>query len=264
MFRTRLVSSIFGILLVAGCIFAGGYLLKGLFLLLGFIGLYEFFKMMRAKDLQAFIIPSYLLFFCIACMPLLGTYFLPAVLLVVILFIISLVMFFREERFLEMVLSIFAAVYLGSGFYFALQISSYPDYFSYIVLAFVLTWASDIGGYAVGMNWGKHKMTPVLSPSKSWEGAAGCIMFTVVASLVFAYVTGAPYLVLWLALGIVASVTAQLGDLLESAFKRYFGVKDSGHLIPGHGGVLDRFDSFIFVLPLVYLIYTITHGVRLW
>ena len=126
---------------------------------------------------------------------------------------------------------------------------------------FVLMWSNDIGAYVVGMSFGQRpdsrKLFPALSPKKSWIGVVGGTAFTFLAAwAVFATFGGAVLpLVHWMALGLITAVFAVLGDLFESLIKRHAQVKDAGHLIPGHGGLLDRFDDVLFVLPLaaVYL-----------
>ena len=126
---------------------------------------------------------------------------------------------------------------------------------------FVLMWSNDIGAYVVGMSFGQRpdsrKLFPALSPKKSWIGVVGGTAFTFLAAwAVFATFGGTVLpLVHWMALGLITAVFAVLGDLFESLIKRHAQVKDAGHLIPGHGGLLDRFDDVLFVLPLaaVYL-----------
>ena len=129
-----------------------------------------------------------------------------------------------------------------------------------VLLPVILTWASDIGAYAVGRLTGRHKLIPAVSPGKTVEGAVGALVVCVVVCWLYvrfvlrpmAQLAMEPWAVVAFALAV--SVTAQLGDLAESLLKREGGVKDSSHLIPGHGGVLDRFDSLLFVLPVAYLL----------
>jgi phosphatidate cytidylyltransferase len=126
------------------------------------------------------------------------------------------------------------------------------------VLYFVLvTKLSDCGAYAVGSLIGKHKMIPRISPGKTWEGFAGAIVVSTAASVVFARLAGSRLTGMTLRhsiiLGIILSVAAVVGDLIESLFKREAGLKDSGHLFPGIGGILDLLDSLLFNAPLMYL-----------
>jgi phosphatidate cytidylyltransferase len=122
----------------------------------------------------------------------------------------------------------------------------------WLLYALMLNWVGDIGAYYIGRAFGRHKLAPRVSPNKSWEGAA--------ASVVAAIAVGVPYLTAFVAVPLVAAIpltaaaniAGQLGDLAESAMKRGAGVKDSGSLLPGHGGFLDRVDSTLFALPVVY------------
>jgi phosphatidate cytidylyltransferase len=130
-----------------------------------------------------------------------------------------------------------------------------------VLLPVLLTWASDIGAYAVGRTIGRNKLIPSVSPGKTVEGAIGGLVACMLLAWIYARFVLRPAAHLdfrWaplgaLTFGAVASVAAQVGDLVESLLKREAGVKDSSHLIPGHGGVLDRLDSLFFVLPVSYV-----------
>ena len=129
-----------------------------------------------------------------------------------------------------------------------------------LFLPVLLTWASDVGGYAVGRLTGRRKLIPSISPGKTVEGALGALVVTMLVCWLYATFVLRPAAQLALApwaivvFGAVISVTAQVGDLAESLLKREAGVKDSSRIIPGHGGILDRFDSLLFVLPVAYLL----------
>ncbi len=132
---------------------------------------------------------------------------------------------------------------------------------AYIVwLIFLCSWGSDTCAYCVGMLIGKHKMTPKLSPKKSWEGAVGGVvgaaLLTVIYGLVFQQAMGNTMTDIWI-LAIICAIGAAIsmvGDLAASAIKRNYDIKDYGKLIPGHGGILDRFDSVIFTAPVIYFL----------
>jgi phosphatidate cytidylyltransferase len=129
---------------------------------------------------------------------------------------------------------------------------------AYYVLYFVLvTKFSDCGAYAVGSLIGRHKMIPRISPGKTWEGLAGAVIVSTGASVLFARLAGAHLAGMTLAhsilLGIILSLAAVVGDLIESLFKREAGLKDSGHFFPGIGGILDLLDSLLFNAPIMYL-----------
>ena len=142
--------------------------------------------------------------------------------------------------------------------YFPFSTGAAPDAGKYFLLYFILvTKFSDMGAYSVGSLIGRHKMIPRISPGKTWEGFAGAVVVSTAASLVFVYFFGGRMAGMNLLhatiLGIVLSVTAVIGDLIESLFKREAGVKDSGDLFPGIGGILDLLDSLLFNAPLMYL-----------
>jgi phosphatidate cytidylyltransferase len=123
----------------------------------------------------------------------------------------------------------------------------------WVILALFSTFAVDTCAFFVGRAWGKHKLAPAISPGKSWEGAVGGLVGGLGASLALALILRLP--TAWwqvLLLGLLIGVFAQLGDLSESMLKRSTGVKDAGKLIPGHGGILDRLDSIVFAVVVVY------------
>ena len=125
---------------------------------------------------------------------------------------------------------------------------------SLIMLILVLTWTFDTFAYLFGVTFGKHKIMPSISPKKSWEGFAGGFIFTIIT----AYITSEYLSTLNIEIIIVTSLllpfTATLGDFIASFYKRQAGVKDSGNLIPGHGGILDRMDAFMITIPMIYIL----------
>jgi phosphatidate cytidylyltransferase len=122
----------------------------------------------------------------------------------------------------------------------------------WLMYALILNWAGDAGAYYVGRAFGKHKMAPRVSPKKSWEGAAASVVVSAaVAGAYLAYFAGVA-IPQAIALTVAANAAGQIGDLAESAMKRGAGVKDSGSLLPGHGGMLDRVDSTLFALPVIW------------
>jgi phosphatidate cytidylyltransferase len=120
-----------------------------------------------------------------------------------------------------------------------------------LLFALVMTWAGDTVAYFVGRAIGKHTFAPILSPKKTWEGAIGGLVGSLLVGLAFSYWIKEPVPQM-LAMAGVGSIAGQVGDLLESAYKRSAGVKDSGALLPGHGGILDRIDALILAIPVVW------------
>jgi phosphatidate cytidylyltransferase len=125
----------------------------------------------------------------------------------------------------------------------------------WLLFAFLLCWAGDTAALYVGKNFGRHKMAPKISPGKTWEGAVGSVFGGVLVGAVYAhYFIPAPTLPVVLTIAMAGNIAGQIGDLVESAYKRWGGVKDSGSSLPGHGGWLDRIDSSLLAIPAVYLI----------
>ncbi len=126
----------------------------------------------------------------------------------------------------------------------------------WLLLTLTGTWLADSGAYFIGSRIGRHKMTPTLSPKKSWEGLAGGVLFGMALTPIVAAAFGLPW-IHGVALGLVGATIGTLGDLSISMIKRQVGAKDSGHLIPGHGGALDRLDSLLFttIVGYYYLIW---------
>lgn len=122
----------------------------------------------------------------------------------------------------------------------------------FIWLVFIFAWGSDTFAYFAGVAFGKNKLIPEISPKKTIEGAIGGVLGSILLTVMFAWYFGEESVIYFIPLAIIGSVVSQLGDLFASAIKREFGIKDYGNLIPGHGGILDRFDSILFTAPLTY------------
>ena len=128
----------------------------------------------------------------------------------------------------------------------------------FIWVIFITSWVSDTCAYFVGSAWGKHKMTPRLSPKKSWEGAVGGIIGSGIATSIFGLIYEINHesrflmIPVFFLIGCIGAFISMCGDLVASAVKRNNNVKDFGNVIPGHGGILDRFDSVLFTAPTVY------------
>lgn len=161
----------------------------------------------------------------------------------------------REMAFAGWAWTMGGVLYVGWLLSYVVALRGIDDGRNWVLLAIFAAFASDTMAFLVGRTWGRHHLAPHISPAKTWEGAVGGVFGAVIASLFFTLPTplqlplgyGAAIL-----LGLLVSVFGQLGDLVESLFKRNMGVKDSGKLIPGHGGLLDRLDSVVFTGVVVY------------
>ena len=150
--------------------------------------------------------------------------------------------------------SLLSSIYTGIGFYFFIETREAG--LVYIFYSLFIMWATDSGAYFIGKAMGKNKLWPEISPNKTVEGSIGGIVCAVVIAVLFSIFTSIDAGLLELiGVTIVLSVFGQIGDLVESAFKRHFNVKDSGNILPGHGGILDRFDSLLFVWPLLHFFH---------
>ena len=180
---------------------------------------------------------------------------------------------FRKEMRMAVpaaAMSVFGVIYIAASLGLLIRLRHLPQAEYLIVFILFSVWGGDIAAYYIGKNFGKHKLAPVVSPNKSWEGAIASVVASVgIALLVFHFRDsinalfthepdapvlqpdrlGSAEIVL---LGVITNVAAQFGDLFESALKRGAGVKDSGTLLPGHGGLLDPIDALLFAVPVVW------------
>jgi phosphatidate cytidylyltransferase len=190
----------------------------------------------------------------------------------IILFVLGLCMrqFFSRSNtagILAISTTLFGLMYVPWLLNFIQKINFFPkvEGHYYLLYFMLITKFSDTGAYTVGSLIGKHKMIPRISPGKTWEGFGGAIVVSTLASLVFTHFLGHKMFGMnWkhaIILGVILSVAAVVGDLIESLFKREAGVKDSGHFFPGIGGILDLLDSILFNAPLMYLYlrHVLTH-----
>lgn len=169
------------------------------------------------------------------------------------------IMFSSNELYIEFGKLTVGVIYIAVPFSLALTIPQVQLEFGReiitpeILVVFILIWVSDIMAYVFGSLFGKHQLVPKISENKTWEGAAGGFVLTVLAGFAIEQFILAESSLNWIVLSLIIAFCAPLGDIVESKLKRCFNAKDSGKLIPGHGGFLDRLDSFIFVIPMVYL-----------
>jgi phosphatidate cytidylyltransferase len=259
----RVIVSVLTIpLILAACYFGGIFFL--LFILaVGLISYYEFFLLAQKKEMYPQLVTgigAVALFIINQYRYILDVYSF----LIVIVFLVMLIELFRNRG--SAVFNI-GATLLGI-FYIGLLLSAliglrelYPRVDNLyqrggfiIISVFASIWICDSAAYYIGTPFGRHKLFPRVSPKKSWEGAVSGFIFAVLAFIAAKYIV-LDFLSLSnaIALGVIVGIAGQLGDLIESLLKRDAGVKDSSALIPGHGGILDRFDSILYSAPLILL-----------
>ena len=258
-FITRTLSGAVLLAVVLGCLMFGKATFLLLLLIIGLGSQVEFLGISR----QAGVEPSRLLPLAIGAMVICGAFFGSAEILLLAI----------GGSFLLFVLELYRgsatpigniATSLMSVFYTAIPMAALAliglrggEYDYRTVLAIIaITWINDIFAYIVGITMGRHRLFERISPKKSWEGFFGGLLFATAAAEAVGAMLGES-LLLWGGVGVVVVVAAVLGDLVESMFKRSVGVKDSGALIPGHGGMLDRFDALLFAAPFVLFYLTI-------
>lgn len=169
---------------------------------------------------------------------------------------LCITLFRPDHNLLDGPITSLGVLYIGFFIVHVVLIDRLPQYTYLVWLVFLAAFGADIFAYFVGCAIGKHKLCPTISPKKTIEGAIGGVLGSCLLCGIFGYIVYPNIFLHCLVIGFIGSFFAMAGDLVASAFKRKMGIKDFGNLIPGHGGILDRFDSVLFVAPFVYY-YTI-------
>ncbi len=262
----RTISGIVGLPILAVFLVLGGTYLKFGIFFLSVMGLFEFYRAVSKKIMPVHFFGFWatILYIIFLGVNIETEYYLAGA-MVLMLCSLSFTVFMHGK------INIFdVCVTVAGFFYITLMLGNIylireSEHGAYIVwLIFICAFCSDTGAYFTGSAIGKHKLTPVLSPKKTYEGAVGGILFTAFVAGFYGYcmyefwhVGKENMFLLYAVLGAVGSVFAQIGDLAASSIKRYVGIKDYGKIMPGHGGVLDRFDSVLFTSPLVFIFISI-------
>ncbi len=182
---------------------------------------------------------------------------LELVIIAIILLLVYSVIVKNRFTFDHVAFVLLSTFYVGIGFYYLIETREAG--LQFIIYALLVVWSTDSGAYFTGRKIGKNKLWPEISPNKTIEGFIGGIVIAVLFACLMQIIY--PFEISWLAfiiITIVCSIFGQMGDLVESAIKRHYDVKDSGTILPGHGGILDRFDSLLFVLPLLNLLHFVS------
>lgn len=175
----------------------------------------------------------------------------------VILLLVYSVIVKNHFTFDDVAFVILSTLYVGIGFYYFIETREAG--LVYVIFALLIVWTTDSGAYFIGRSFGKNKLWPEISPNKTVEGFIGGIAVAIIAAVIMQLIV--PFTISWpllIVIVIISSIFGQMGDLVESAIKRHYDVKDSGTILPGHGGILDRFDSLLFVLPLLNLLHFVS------
>ena len=266
--KTRILAAAVGILIMIPIILLSDTILLPILMsLFAVVGCYEIVSAVGAKRKVYFLIPSFLY---AAAIPFLTADFIyrgaifyfatvaALTFLYIILMFAVMVLTNGKEVFSHAAEIILGTVYVTVGFAAIALLRNFDEAGYLYLLPIIGAWITDAGAYFVGFFLGKHKLAPVISPKKTVEGSIGGIVFGsasfAVYGLILQLAFGAvPNYVMLAVAGLIVSVISQIGDLSASLIKREHGVKDFGNLMPGHGGVLDRFDSVIAVAPLLVM-----------
>jgi phosphatidate cytidylyltransferase len=249
----RIISALVGAPLVVIAVWFGNIpliLLTGLVIVLG---LREMTGMLAKLGLK----PSLLLAVAGGLILTAGSYLYndgypgPTITIILFMHLLATVALYPRYSLLDSAGTLMGTMYVGLLNYFYL-LRMLPDGWIWLIFTLAATWASDTVAYFVGMTFGRRRIAPALSPKKTLEGAVGGFVGSILIGVIFSFIYEFLPLSKMMLLGLSLGAAAQVGDLLESAFKRQAGVKDSSDLIPGHGGILDRIDSTLFTTPLVY------------
>lgn len=263
MFTTRLFSGIVLVALAILVVTAGGSLLFITMGMISLIGLFEFYRVMSIEKNPLGMIGYLTALSYYGLLWFQGERYVTLMVIAALMLLMVMYVFtFPKYKTEEITAAFFGIFYVAVMLSYLYQVREMPDGRYLVWLIFLSSWGCDTCAYCVGMLFGKHKMAPVLSPKKSVEGAIGGVIGSALLGYIYAVMVGSrmmvignPRLACALACAIAAGIS-QMGDLAASAIKRNHNVKDYGHLIPGHGGILDRFDSVIFTAPAIFFAVT--------
>ena len=282
----RLITGTIFVIVVVGCIWFSAWSMAALFLLITILGMNEFYSLAKKANAQplhvyGIIAGSLLVLFAFLQKSGLSTalYYL----IIPIVFLIFFIELFRKKEnpfsnigwtilgiiYIAVPMAMLVGTFTPYGFlipYFDSELQAAPYEPSGPLMIFILIWVSDSMAYVCGRLFGKHKLWERISPKKTWEGFIGGLIFTMfTAGLVANWILYDKHHwkveIAWLIIAFVISVTGMLGDLVESMFKRSIDVKDSGKLLPGHGGILDRFDALFLAVPFAITAYRICESI---
>ena len=264
MFKTRLISGIVLFIIALATIISGSWILFFTLLAVSLIGMRELYKVMKVSDEHVTVLElvGYLgaVLYYIAMKADFGNYGTMAIIISMILILFVYVFGYPKYHAEQVMAAFFGVVYVAVMLSFIYLTRSLPDGKFLVWLIFLCSWGCDTCAYCVGMLIGKHKMAPVLSPKKSIEGAVGGVAGAALLGVIYAAATQGK-MAEYALICAVGALISMVGDLAASAIKRNQNIKDYGKLIPGHGGILDRFDSVIITAPVIYYLAKMILGI---
>lgn len=251
----RALSGVMYVSILVVSLFTSEFIFTSLFLLFGIMCLRELLKLLHLKSYLGYVL-LFVMFYFFSYDPWnpSATIALLLITIFVNLFLVKDLIIVHKIPLFEKKKYIIIIFYLIASLIFLTLLPSYTGDFmpELVVGIFTLIWVNDTFAYLIGKNFGKKKLFERISPKKTIEGFIGGVVATAIASYAVHLVTGLLEPLTWIGLALILSIFGTLGDLIQSKFKRQAGVKDSGRLMPGHGGLLDRLDSIIFSSPFVF------------
>lgn len=250
----RVLAGFIGIPVIIGAAYFGGIYFLIFSIIVSSLALWEFCSMFEKKGFSPLKL-SGIIISAVSIVIIFSDWRYLELFVFIFLFLISTLEIFRKEKNpLNPVILIFGIVYIVFPF-IMLNVFSDSSFTNIVIFIFILIWSCDTAAYFGGRLIGKHRLSTI-SPKKTWEGSVTGFIFTIIISLLIYFIFPDKFnLKDAVTTGIIIGIFSQVGDLFESLIKRYCGVKDSSDIIPGHGGILDRFDSLLFVTPVIYAYY---------
>ena len=263
MFIPRLLSGIVMVILAAILIICGGNILLFATLVISLIGMFELYRVFQIEKTTLAMV-SYIItaiYYCnMSWMWIADSWMFAMGLLIVLMFLY--VFSYPKYEAKQIMAAYFGMFYVAVMLSYVYQLRMLENGLYLTVLIFICSWGCDTCAYCVGMLIGKHKMSPVLSPKKSVEGAVGGVLGTALLTVLYLWIFKIQMgielrqIIILAVIAAVAGLISMVGDLTASAIKRNYDIKDYGNLIPGHGGIMDRFDSMMITAPIIYYLAT--------
>ena len=259
--KTRAITGLLFIAVLIVAVLLGPYKFVLLFSFLGACAVYEFYRMVQSENTKPFLYLATgvaavgLGLTSLVLLDLLPDTILPFGIIGILLCYIMALFRKTASPIQDLAYSLFGLLYAVIPFIFFMSLGFFGDtYNAFIPLGFlILLWTNDTGAYLAGKSLGKHKLFVRISPNKTWEGFVGGVLLAIIAGFILSTYFGIFPSWIWILMAVIIGVFGTMGDLVESLLKRNVGVKDSGNVLPGHGGLLDRFDGLLIAAPLVYL-----------
>ncbi|MDK2917425.1 MAG: phosphatidate cytidylyltransferase [Candidatus Petromonas sp.] len=253
----RIVSGIIGIPLLIYIVSKGGFLFTISLLVIVLLALREFYNAFDNLHISPLKYVGYL--FTIIMYLAFSYKKLNITLLIFFMITLTVLLIFlfnKKTSFMDLAITLVGFLYVSYFLFHILLISSFLD--TYIIwFVFIIAWATDTFAYFSGYFFGRRKLFPEVSPKKTVEGSIGGMIGSILICIIFSYLLKPDFIIHSIFLGFIGSILSQIGDLIASKIKRHVGIKDYGNLIPGHGGILDRFDSILLTSPFVYYYVTL-------